>query len=257
MVKPKKRYGQHFLTDPGIAQRICDSLHNETSVPVVEIGPGKGVLTSILSERFPDFLAVETDNEALDYLKEKYPDLKDKIVHEDFLRFDPDRYISGRFCLISNLPYNISSPVMFSMLDQRDRIPEAVFMLQKEVARRLASPHGTKEYGVLSVLLQAYYDVRYLFSVGEGSFFPPPKVKSGVVRFERVSGKEVPNDHKVFRRVVKAAFNQRRKTLRNSLKSILLPLSLDNQPWMALRPEQISVEEFVRISNFIDKKMQM
>jgi 16S rRNA (adenine1518-N6/adenine1519-N6)-dimethyltransferase len=256
MVKPKKRYGQHFLTDPGIAKRICDSLRNDLSLPVIEIGPGKGVLTRILSERFTDFFAVETDDEAMEYLKKTFPGIDTAIIHEDFLRFEADRYVSGEYCLISNLPYNISSPVMFSVLDQRNRIPEAVFMLQKEVARRLASPHGTKEYGVLSVLLQAYYDVSYLFTVGEGSFFPPPKVKSGVIRLSRGERQELPVDFQVFRRVVKAAFNQRRKTLRNSLKSILLPLSADIEPWMGLRPEQISVEDFVRISNIIDKKMQ-
>ncbi|MFO7879984.1 MAG: 16S rRNA (adenine(1518)-N(6)/adenine(1519)-N(6))-dimethyltransferase RsmA [Bacteroidota bacterium] len=258
MVKPKKQLGQHFLTDPGIAKRICDALDNPKSLPVLEIGPGKGILTSILIERFDDFYAVETDQEACDYLTEKFPALEKNLIYKDFLQLNLDDIPGDQICLISNLPYNISSPVMFAVLDRRDKISEAVFMLQKEVARRIASGHGSKEYGILSVLMQAYFDVRYLFKVGEGSFFPPPKVQSGVIRLVRNPHKKSPEDPVLFRRVVKAAFNQRRKTLRNSLKSILLPLSEGaegSEPWLKLRPEQCSVDDFIEISNAIGKKM--
>lgn len=248
MVKPKKHLGQHFLTDQHTADRISNALENKHDCPVLEIGPGKGVLTSKLMDTHNDFFAVETDEEAVDYLNDLFPQLDNRLIKKDFLTLDLSEIASGKLCIISNLPYNISSPVLFKVLENRNLVDEAVFMMQREVARRIASPHGTKVYGILSVLIQAYYDVEYLFTVNEGAFFPRPKVKSGVVRLIRNTEKEQPDDYKFFKQLVKAAFNQRRKTLRNSLKSILSNFPVQDAAWLSLRPEQCSVQDFIDIA---------
>ncbi|MFO7791240.1 MAG: 16S rRNA (adenine(1518)-N(6)/adenine(1519)-N(6))-dimethyltransferase RsmA [Bacteroidales bacterium] len=248
MVKPKKHLGQHFLTDTYIAEKICSALQNRDHLPVLEIGPGKGVLTGMLMRSHNDFFAVETDEEAVDHLNDLFPQIDNRLIKKDFLALDLTKIASGKLCIISNLPYNISSPVLFKVLENRNLVDEAVFMMQREVARRIVSPHGTKVYGILSVLIQAYYDVEYLFTVNEGAFFPKPKVKSGVVRLKRNTEKDQPEDYKFFKQLVKAAFNQRRKTLRNSLKSILSTFPVQGAAWLSLRPEQCSVQDFIEIA---------
>jgi 16S rRNA (adenine1518-N6/adenine1519-N6)-dimethyltransferase len=248
MVRPKKYLGQHFLTDPGISRRIANALLNENHLPVLEIGPGKGILTKFIAEKESVFFAIETDFESVEFLKTNYPELSESIIFDDFLKFNLSGFFSTKICLIGNLPYNISSPILFKILDNKEIVSEAVFMLQKEVAQRICSLHGNKTYGVLSVLIQTYYDAKYIFTVNEGSFFPPPKVKSGVFRLMRNTSKRVPQNPDLHKKIVKAAFNQRRKTMRNSLKAFLLNLQ-DNPEWLNLRPEQCSVEDFIRISD--------
>jgi 16S rRNA (adenine1518-N6/adenine1519-N6)-dimethyltransferase len=248
MVKPKKHLGQHFLTDPGISRRIANGLINENKLPVLEIGPGKGILTKQIMAIQSDFWAIETDDESIPYLNEHFPELSEKLIHADFLKFDFQAYFKGKLCLIGNLPYNISSPILFKILDNKDIIEETVFMLQKEVARRICADHNNKEYGILSVLIQTYYDTKYLFTVNEGSFFPPPKVKSGVFRLKRNRALPCPDNPVLHKQIIKAAFNQRRKTMRNSLKGFLLSLPEDAE-WLGLRPEQCSVRDFIEISN--------
>jgi 16S rRNA (adenine1518-N6/adenine1519-N6)-dimethyltransferase len=248
MVRPKKYLGQHFLTDRHTADKISNALENKRDCPVLEIGPGKGVLTGMLMHKHTAFYAVETDEEAVDYLNDVFPELGSRLIKKDFLTLDLSGLSSEKLCLISNLPYNISSPVLFKVLEHRNMVDEAVFMMQREVARRIVSSHGTKVYGILSVLIQAYYDVEYLFTVNEGAFFPKPKVKSGVIRLVRNTEKDQPDDYKFFKQVVKAAFNQRRKTLRNSLKSILSTFPAQDSAWMSLRPEQCSVQDFIEIA---------
>ncbi|MDA3818996.1 MAG: 16S rRNA (adenine(1518)-N(6)/adenine(1519)-N(6))-dimethyltransferase RsmA [Candidatus Delongbacteria bacterium] len=254
MVKPKKHLGQHFLTDRHTADKICNALVNKDDWPVLEIGPGKGVLTKKLMESHNEFFAVETDEEAVDYLNDLFPELDNRLIKKDLLVLDLTKIASGKLCIISNLPYNISSPVLFKVLENRNLVDEAVFMMQREVARRIASPHGTKVYGILSVLIQAYYDVEYLFTVNEGVFFPKPKVKSGVVRLVRNAEKDQPDDYKFFKHLVKAAFNQRRKTLRNSLKSILSTFPAQDATWLGLRPEQCSVQDFIEIARQVQNQ---
>lgn len=248
MVKPKKHLGQHFLTDPGISRRIAEALKNESEYPVLEIGPGKGILTKEILKLPDKFYAIETDDESIPYLEQNFPELKPNLIHGDFLQMDFPEYFDNKLCLIGNLPYNISSPILFKILDNKQLVDEAVFMLQKEVARRICADNNNKEYGILSVLIQTYYDTKYLFTVNEGSFFPPPKVKSGVFRLKRNEEKTIPKNPDIHKRIVKAAFNQRRKTLRNSLKGILLPLP-ENAEWLKLRPEQCSVQDFIKISD--------
>jgi 16S rRNA (adenine1518-N6/adenine1519-N6)-dimethyltransferase len=248
MVKPKKHLGQHFLTDPGISRRIANGLLNEKQLPVLEIGPGKGILTKQIMATQSDFWAIETDDESIPYLNTHFPELSEKLLHADFLKFDFRTHFKGELCLIGNLPYNISSPILFKILENKDIIDEAVFMLQKEVARRICAANNNKEYGILSVLIQTYYDTKYLFTVNEGSFFPPPKVKSGVFRLKRNPSLPCPENPDLHKKIIKAAFNQRRKTLRNSLKGFLLSLPKDAE-WLGLRPEQCSVRDFIEISN--------
>ncbi len=248
MVKPKKHLGQHFLTDPGISRRIAGALVNEANLPVLEIGPGKGILTKEILQLQENFYAVETDDESIPYLQTNFPELSKNLIHGDFLKMDFSEYFKEKLCLIGNLPYNISSPILFKILDNKHLVDEAVFMLQKEVARRICADYNNKEYGILSVLIQTYYDTNYLFTVNEGSFFPPPKVKSGVFRLKRNESKPVPKNPDIHKQIIKATFNQRRKTLRNSLKGILLPLP-ENAEWLKLRPEQCSVQDFINISD--------
>lgn len=253
MVHPKKHLGQHFLTDPGIAERIVGSL-DPGSEAVLEIGPGKGILTKILLEKkFADFKVVEIDGEAVEYLKTEFPELADRILYQDFLKFKAEDAFPGAFSIIGNFPYNISSQILFKVLESRGQVDQVVGMFQKEVAERVISPPGSKKYGILSVLVQAFYEVQYLFTVHEGSFFPAPRVKSAVIALRRNSVDELGCSETLFFDVVKTAFNQRRKTLRNALKRFqpdeVVPISLLGQ-----RAEQLSVEEFVKLTNFIETR---
>lgn len=244
-VKAKKSLGQHFLKDQNIARKITDSLLPVTR-EVLEIGPGMGVLTRQLFEREDvSLLAIEVDKESVDYLKAAFPAHQQQIILGDFLKIDTRRLFPGSYSIIGNLPYNISSQIFFRLLEERDRVPQMVCMIQKEVAERIAAPPGNKIYGILSVLLQAFYDIEYLFTVNEQVFDPPPKVKSAVIRLVRNRRERLDCDEKLFFRVVKMGFNQRRKTLRNALKS-LLPEGFDHK-MMSLRPEQLGVDDFIAL----------
>lgn len=256
-VRPKKALGQHFLTDLSVADRIASTLDGYKGLPVVEVGPGMGVLTRFLLDKGHDVTVVELDKESVEYLNANFPQLAGRIVADDFLRLDLGALVPGEgdFCLIGNYPYNISSQIFFHALDWKDRIVCCSGMLQREVAQRLAAPPGTKARGILSVLLQAWYDVEYLFTVDENVFNPPPKVKSGVVKLTRNGVTELGCDPTRFKAVVKTTFGQRRKTIRNSIRP-LLPAGapLPDSPLMAMRPEQLSVAQFVELTNLIDGK---
>jgi len=247
-VKPKKRLGQHFLTDQNVAHKIVDSLSSETT-DVLEIGPGMGVLTQYLLNRSEINLhVIEIDRDSVAYLEHNFTQLN-HIWSEDFLKSDIAVKFEGKFAIIGNFPYNISSQILFKVLSLRDRIPEVVGMVQKEVAERIASKHGNKSYGILSVILQAFYNIEYLFTVSEQVFNPPPKVKSAVIRLKRNSTIALPCNEQLFIQVVKAAFNQRRKMLRNSLKAICenLPDKFEEK-----RPEQLSVNDFIELTETIE-----
>ena len=248
-VRAKKFLGQHFLKDLSVAQRIAETI---TSGRVLEIGPGMGVLTQYLLKN-PNLqtTAIEIDRESVAYLKEWYPELH--LIEGDFLKLDLNIiYPDGEFCVIGNYPYNISSQIFFKVLDNKDRIPICSGMIQKEVAERIASKPGKKAYGILSVLLQAYYDIEYLFTVDEHVFNPPPKVKSAVIRMTRNNRQELGCDEALFKTVVKTAFNQRRKQMRNSLMGIVGKENLLlNDPIFTKRPEQLSVEEFISLTKLI------
>lgn len=257
-VKAKKALGQHFLTDLGIASKIARTVDSSEigekwgSLPVVEIGPGMGVLTRFLVEEGKDVTAVELDGESVEYLAANMPDLR--VVEGDFLKLDLSTLTDGEFVLIGNYPYNISSQIFFKVLENRERIPVVAGMLQKEVAERICATPGGKVYGILSVLLQAWYDCRYLFSVPPGVFSPPPKVQSGVLRLTRNSRESLGCDEKLFKTVVKTSFGQRRKTLRNSLGGMIPADSpLREDPILALRPERLGVEDFIRITKAIEE----
>lgn len=250
-VKPKKYLGQHFLCDDSIAQRIVESLQ-APNPNLLEIGPGMGVLTKFLiNKENVSLKVVEIDDESVDYLQQNYPALSDKIIAADFLTLDLSGMYSEKVSIIGNFPYNISSQILFKILESKDLVTEVVGMFQKEVAERIASGPGNKQYGILSVLLQAYYDIEYLFTVHEGSFNPPPKVKSAVIRITRNPEKRLACDGKLFKQVVKTAFNQRRKTLRNSLKTFQFNEDFANNPIFTKRPEQLTVGEFETICNNI------
>lgn len=253
-VKPKKRLGQHFLNDKNIAQKIASSLSEEGCRSVLEIGPGMGILTKFLLEReFPDLTVIEIDNESVDYLKKNFPDLKN-IIRGDFLTFDIDKYFDSNLAIIGNFPYNISSQILFKILDHRDKVIEVCGMLQKEVAERICAPPGSRTYGILSVLLQAFYSVEYLFPVSNSVFHPPPKVQSAVIRLRRNQVRALGCDEKLFFRVVKASFNQRRKTLRNSIKSAF-NLKNHDFPESHQRPERLSVGQFVDLTNWVEEHL--
>lgn len=250
-VKPKKQLGQHFLKDQSIAKRIVDSL-DETTKAALEIGPGMGVLTQYLLEKPQlDLRVVELDQESVDYLENKFKALENRIIAGDFLRLSLDNYFTEPFSIIGNFPYNISSQILFKVLDYRNQIPEVVGMFQKEVADRVCAGPGSKTYGIISVLIQSWYTCEYLFTVQEGSFNPPPKVKSAVIRLKRNTNTQLECDEKLFIRVVKTAFNQRRKTLRNALR-VMLPEKFQSEDkiWKQ-RAEQLSLDEFVQITQFI------
>jgi 16S rRNA (adenine1518-N6/adenine1519-N6)-dimethyltransferase len=257
LVKAKKALGQHFLKDLQIARRIVATMDEYKGMPILEVGPGMGVLTQYLLEEQHNLTVVELDNESVDYLRSHFPALEGHILAADFLKLDFSEHFSQPFCIIGNFPYNISSQIFFKLLDHRDQIPCCAGMLQKEVAERLASPPGSKAYGILSVLLQAWYKVDYLFSVSEKVFDPVPKVKSAVIKAVRNDRKDLGCDEALFKSVVKTSFNQRRKTLRNSMKPIL-GKEYDGyaQPIFNKRPEQLSVEEFVELTHLCETESQ-
>lgn len=246
-VRPKKFLGQHFLKDKSVAERIVEALQlPHATQQVVEIGPGTGVLTQFLvAKPAVDLQLVEIDRESVAYLKEHYPQLVSKITEGDFLELDLNTRYQNPLFVIGNFPYNISSQIFFKILDHRNQVTQVVCMLQKEVADRIAEKPGSKTYGILSVLLQAYYDVTYLFKVPPGVFFPPPKVMSAVIRLTRNSRTHLGCDEALFKTVVKQAFQNRRKTLRNALKILNLPASLTAHPLMEKRAEQLDVEQFI------------
>jgi len=278
-VRAKKALGQHFLTDLSIAQRIADAL--ETGTPpgkyigadaeknvteVLEIGPGTGVLTQFLLKR-PEIAlkAVEIDTESVNYLLAHFPQVNGHLLEADFLKLKLEKFFPDKFCIIGNFPYNISSQIFFKILEYKEQVPQVVCMIQREVAERIAEKPGTKTYGILSVLLQAWYDIEYLFTVGESAFNPPPKVKSAVIRLRRNSRTSLGCDEKLFKTIVKTGFNQRRKTLRNSLKP-LIHEKMSRESRSAeevaeflsngvfdLRPERLSVEDFVTLATLFEK----
>jgi 16S rRNA (adenine1518-N6/adenine1519-N6)-dimethyltransferase len=254
-VKPKKNLGQHFLIDQNIAQRIADTVDAYPDIPVLEVGPGMGVMTQYLVEKPRPFKVVEIDRESVAYLHEAFPRLRDHILGEDFLRMDLTQVFDGKqFVLTGNYPYDISSQIFFKMLDNKDLVPCCTGMIQREVALRMAAEPGSKTYGILSILIQAWYDVEYLFTVDEDVFNPPPKVKSAVIRMTRNDTTYLGCDWPLFRRLVKTVFNQRRKMLRVSIKQMF---SADNKPGdeffiqeiMTKRPEQLSIQQFVELTN--------
>ena len=255
-VKPKKHLGQHFLTDESIAKRIVDSLFEASEVKeVLEVGPGMGVLTKYLVENKDRNISVaEIDTESVVYLEKHFQDIR--IIEGDFLREKWGEFYDGRFDIIGNFPYNISTQIFFRVLEMKDKVPTVVGMLQKEVAERIASKEGSKVYGILSVLLQAYYDIEYLFTVGSHVFNPPPRVQSAVIRLKRNDVKELECDEKLFVRVVKQGFNNRRKTLRNALKSLDLPAELTAKEVFSKRAEQLSVQQFIELTLSIQEVME-
>ncbi len=263
-VRAKKALGQHFLTDQSVARAIVDALQPDAvsaPMPVLEIGPGMGVLSQYLLERTDiDLKLVEIDSESVVYLMQHFPSLAGRLLEADFLKMNLQKFFAGDFCIIGNFPYNISSQIFFRILDYKDRIPQVVCMIQKEVAERIAEKPGTKTYGILSVLLQAWYDIEYVMSVGSGCFAPPPKVQSAVIRLRRNARTQLGCDEGLFKAVVKTAFNQRRKTLRNSLKP-LARAKAQRQGWdddalaaflsdpvFDLRPERLGVEDFISLT---------
>ena len=275
-VRAKKALGQHFLTDLSIAQRIAEALlvpgqdnsvADETlkgqpnPLPALEVGPGMGVLTQYLLQRPEvDLRMVEIDTESVNYLLVHFPQVQGRLMEADFLKLRLEKFFSGQFAVIGNFPYNISSQIFFKILDYKEQVPQVVCMIQKEVAERIAEKPGTKTYGILSVLLQAWYDIEYLFTVGEGAFNPPPKVKSAVIRLVRNQRRELGCDEGLFKTVVKTGFNQRRKTLRNSLKPLIRAkaercgwgeeelAAFVADPVFELRPERLSVEDFINLT---------
>lgn len=246
-VKPKKHLGQHFLNDQNIASKIVDSLSYKPYDLVLEVGPGMGVLTQFLLQKQVKVYVAEIDKESVDYLKINYPQLESNIIG-DFLKLEFEELFSDNFAVIGNFPYNISSQIVFKILDNKHKIPEMVGMFQKEVAERIAAQKGNKIYGILSVLTQAYYNVDYLFTVHENVFTPPPKVKSAVIRLKRYRDKIEGIDDKFFFKLVKAGFNQRRKTLKNALKVLNIPQHLESHEFLNLRAEQLSVENFINLA---------
>lgn len=256
-VKPKKALGQHFLTDLGVARRIAETISQDCGLPILEIGPGMGVLTQFLTENNHELKVIEIDTESVEYLHRVYPKLD--VIEGDFLEADLSKIFDGReFALIGNYPYNISSQIFFKMLDYKELIPLCSGMLQREVAQRICAKPGSKVYGILSVLLQAWYDCEYLFTVDEHVFNPPPKVKSGVLRLTRNGVTDLGCDASLFKTVVKTSFGQRRKTLRNSLSSLLPKESaVLKEEVMSKRPEQLSVQQFIELTNLVASTRKM
>lgn len=260
-VKPKKHLGQHFLTDLSIARRIADTVDACADIPVLEVGPGMGVLTQYLMQKNRKVRVVEIDRESVEYLHEHFPLLKEDILGEDFLRMDLSKVFDGeKFVLTGNYPYDISSQIFFKMLDFKELIPCCTGMIQREVAQRIASEPGNKAYGILSVLIQAWYDVEYLFTVDETVFNPPPKVKSAVIRMTRNGVTHLGCDEMLFKRLVKTVFNQRRKMLRVSLRQLFAgnPASPEfyTHEIMTKRPEQLAISQFVELTNMVAEEMQ-
>jgi len=253
-VRAKKSLGQHFLKDQNIARKIVSNLITDGIDKVLEIGPGMGILTRYLLEN-KDYTTyvVEIDNESIEYLQTNFPELKDRIIAGNFLDLNLKKFSDRPFVVIGSFPYNISSQIFFKVLENKDQIPQVVGMIQKEVAERIAAPPGSKTYGILSVLLQAFYDIKYLFTVSEHVFSPPPKVKSAVIRLKRNNTKALDCDEKLFFTVVKTAFNQRRKTMTNSLKKLITNPAPNEI--LQKRPEQLSVKEFVELTNWVQEKI--
>ena len=258
-VRPKKKLGQHFLTDLSIARAIADTVDACPDIPVLEVGPGMGVMTQFLVEKPRQLKVVEIDRESVAYLNEHFPHLRENILGEDFLRMDLHRVFDGkRFLLTGNYPYDISSQIFFKMIDNKDLIPCCTGMIQREVAERIASAPGTKAYGILSVMIQAWYDVEYLFTVDEHVFNPPPKVKSAVIRMTRNGVESLGCDEQLFRRIVKTVFGQRRKMLRVSLRQIVdadSPLYVKHADFLTMRPEQLSVQQFVELTKWVENSL--
>ncbi|MCL7988185.1 16S rRNA (adenine(1518)-N(6)/adenine(1519)-N(6))-dimethyltransferase RsmA [Sphingobacterium sp. lm-10] len=253
-VRAKKHLGQHFLNDKSAALRIVDGLQPELGFQqVLEVGPGMGVLSDILLTRDENYQTwlIDVDDESISYLANQYPDLGERLVHGDFLALDFNQHFPGSLAIIGNFPYNISSQILFKILDERHKVVQMVGMFQKEVAERCVAKPGGKEYGILSVFLQAYYNVEYLFTVKAGAFTPPPKVLSGVMRMTRNERATLDCDEKLFWRVVKAGFNQRRKTLRNALSAVIPKDRMSDNPLYELRAERLSVSDFEDLTNEI------
>ncbi|WP_184546931.1 16S rRNA (adenine(1518)-N(6)/adenine(1519)-N(6))-dimethyltransferase RsmA [Mucilaginibacter sp. FT3.2] len=251
LVRAKKHLGQHFLTDKNIASKIVDSLKPaDRFTHVLEVGPGMGVLTDFLLLKTEyETSVIDIDDESVQYLKKKYPQLGTRLMNADFLAMDFKTVTDKPFAIIGNFPYNISSQILFKVLDNRSQVIEVVGMFQKEVAERCAAKPGSKEYGILSVFLQAYYKVEYLFTVKAGVFNPPPKVLSAVIRLTRNQAENLNCDEKLFWLIVKAGFNQRRKTLRNAISSLINREKMTDNPTLDLRAERLSVDDFVRLTN--------
>jgi 16S rRNA (adenine1518-N6/adenine1519-N6)-dimethyltransferase len=255
-VRAKKHLGQHFLKDENIARAIVDALKDKDPVTsVIEVGPGTGVLTQFLINEFTNFHALDVDTESVAYLQEKYPSEKKKIILADFLETDLVTIAGEKFNVIGNFPYNISSQIMFHVLENKNHVDIVVGMFQKEVAMRLAEGPGSKVYGILSVLLQAYYDIEYLFTVHENVFTPPPKVKSAVIRLTRNKTTHLECDEVLFKKVVKTSFNQRRKTIRNSIRTLFNNNEI-RFPLLDKRPEQLSVQQFVELTRFVEEQQK-
>jgi 16S rRNA (adenine1518-N6/adenine1519-N6)-dimethyltransferase len=254
MVRPKKYLGQHFLTDINIAQKIVDCL-SDNYANVCEVGPGTGVLTSLLLEK--EFITklklIEVDTESVEYLTSNFSDIHLSIIEADFLKMNIDDIFTEPFSLIGNFPYNISSQIFFKVLENRNRIPMVVGMIQKEVAERIAAKHGSKTYGILSVLMQSWYNIEYCFTVNENVFYPPPKVKSAVIKFIRNKTQQLDCDEKLFFTTVKTAFNHRRKTLRNALRPLLPDIQQSDHKFFSLRAEQLSPAQFVELTQVVAK----
>lgn len=248
MVKAKKHLGQHFLKDQTFAKRIADALVYSENDYVLEIGPGTGVLTRYFEHHASKFVACEVDTESIDYLKEYYPALDNSILNQDFLKFDLSTFTQEPIHIIGNFPYNISSQILFKVFDNLEQIPQVVGMFQKEVAKRVAADPGNKTYGILSVLLRTFYTIDYLFTVPPEAFNPPPKVDSGVIRLTRNLRTDLPIEKVFFAQVVKTAFNQRRKTLRNALKSLLTDTNKNQVPYLDKRAEQLNENQFIEIA---------
>ncbi|MFT6243961.1 MAG: 16S rRNA (adenine1518-N6/adenine1519-N6)-dimethyltransferase [Salibacteraceae bacterium] len=251
-VRAKKHLGQHFLTDKSICERIANQYTKSNGcTKVLEIGPGMGALTEYLLEMDLDLWAMEIDYDSVPYIQEHFPKMKGKVIEADFLKADLVELMGTEpFAVVGNFPYNISSQILFKCLEYRNQVPEIMGMFQKEVAERIAEPPGSKRYGILSVLLQAYYDIEYCFTVDASAFNPPPKVQSGVIRCIRNKRQSLPCDEKLFKTVIKMSFGQRRKTIRNSIKSLIKDKGLESE-LLALRPETLSVDQFVELTNLV------
>ena len=257
-MKAKKSYGQHFLNNEQIASDIAAGLIlSQTYDRILEVGPGKGMLTKYLLQRECELLVVEADRDMITYLNKHFPELEGRIISQDFLRFKPAEHLGeAPFALIGNYPYNISSQILFWMLRYKEQVPEMVGMFQKEVAERIIAKPGNKSYGVISVLIQAYYEGEYLFTVDRSNFNPPPKVQSGVIRLIRKELKELNYDENLFTRIVKQAFSQRRKMLRNTMKAFIKGDALLQEPFFQQRPEQLSLDDFIDLTKKISKILE-
>lgn len=255
-MKAKKSFGQHFLNQESIAERIAQSLQLTNSYQkILEVGPGRGMLTKYLLQRVEELVVIEADRDMVHYIQKAFPELKGQIIAEDFLKIPIEAFFPDNqpFALIGNYPYNISSQILFKMLEYKEQIPEMVGMFQKEVAERVVAPHGSKTYGVTSVLVQAYYEGELLFVVSKGNFTPPPKVESAVIRLVRKTNDDLGCDYQVFRQVVKQAFSQRRKMLRNTMKAFSKDKDFLNMPILGKRPEQLSIKEFVELTQRVEE----